>query len=219
MNVPKEFADKEIVHIKQLSKDKKSIDQIRTELNVSRCQLCKERQYGLCVKFSERAIGFKLFKTGVITKKQLDSHLAKVETRKKEIKNEKRRGIEKKRAEILQLKEVCEICGSKTKLEVHHIIPVAENGTHELENLIVLCGPCHKLLTKNRHYTTKGYLKWETPITPQEMKNLLRYESILQSERDCKLIKVLDGSRKFFRLRVEKINTNLKDSGKMNCEG
>jgi len=221
MTVPKDFAEKEIALIKQLSKDKKSIEQIRTELNLLRCQLCKERHYGTCVAFSERGIGFKLFKAGVITKKRLDSHLAKVEIRKKEIKNEKRRGIEKKRAELLHQVDACEICGSKSKLEAHHIIPVSENGTHEFENLMALCQSCHKLLTKNRHYTKKGYLEWENPITPQEMNLLQRYGTILQTEKNCKLLMVHDGSRNFFWLRVEKIKTNLKDSKveKMNCEG
>ena len=83
MTVPKEFVDKEIVLIKQLSKDKKSIEQIRIELNVSRCRICKERAYNTCVAFSERGIGFKLFKAGVITQKQLDSHLLRLKPEKR----------------------------------------------------------------------------------------------------------------------------------------
>ena len=71
MSVPKELADKEIVLIKQLSKDKKSIEQIRIELNVSRCRVCKERTYNTCVAFSERGIGYKLFRPALSPKSSL----------------------------------------------------------------------------------------------------------------------------------------------------
>jgi len=42
----------------------------------------------------------------------------------------------------------CQICGDTltsphTKLQVHHIIPRAEGGTDELDNLVTLCDLCH----------------------------------------------------------------------------
>ena len=39
----------------------------------------------------------------------------------------------------------CQFCGSKRRLEVHHIVPVhVAPGQGALPtNLIVLCGPCH----------------------------------------------------------------------------
>lgn len=33
--------------------------------------------------------------------------------------------------------------------EIHHIIPVCENGTDEPENLILLCPNCHELADAN----------------------------------------------------------------------
>ena len=38
----------------------------------------------------------------------------------------------------------CQCCGSKGPLIVHHRIPVSEGGGDELENLRLLCHPCHQ---------------------------------------------------------------------------
>lgn len=40
----------------------------------------------------------------------------------------------------------CQVCGSKENLSAHHIIPRAEGGGHEVDNLITLCGSCHDLV-------------------------------------------------------------------------
>lgn len=37
----------------------------------------------------------------------------------------------------------CQICGKDTNLHVHHIIPRRKGGSHDLENLILLCSSCH----------------------------------------------------------------------------
>lgn len=37
----------------------------------------------------------------------------------------------------------CQKCGSKDKLECHHIVPVVLGGSNELSNLITLCHSCH----------------------------------------------------------------------------
>ncbi len=37
----------------------------------------------------------------------------------------------------------CQHCGSKKRLECHHIIPVSNRGSNELSNLITLCHACH----------------------------------------------------------------------------
>ena len=43
--------------------------------------------------------------------------------------------------------EECEICGwNKTTLDLHHIIPLSNNGIHKEENLIALCPNCHRLV-------------------------------------------------------------------------
>jgi 5-methylcytosine-specific restriction protein A len=34
-------------------------------------------------------------------------------------------------------------CGSRDRVQCDHIIPVTQHGTHHLDNLRVLCKPCH----------------------------------------------------------------------------
>lgn len=38
----------------------------------------------------------------------------------------------------------CYICGKTTNLHVHHIIPRIEGGEHTPDNLVTLCGGCHR---------------------------------------------------------------------------
>jgi 5-methylcytosine-specific restriction protein A len=46
---------------------------------------------------------------------------------------------------------LCELCEQAGKLipadEVHHILPVADGGTHAESNLQALCKPCHAAVT------------------------------------------------------------------------
>ncbi len=46
---------------------------------------------------------------------------------------------------ILKLIDSCEYCGDTTKeiLQLHHIKQVAEGGTNDIDNIIVLCPNCH----------------------------------------------------------------------------
>ena len=39
---------------------------------------------------------------------------------------------------------VCEICGEKHWLVLHHVKPVSEGGANTRDNLQLLCRPCHK---------------------------------------------------------------------------
>lgn len=39
---------------------------------------------------------------------------------------------------------VCEDCGDDDRLEAHHVIPRALGGSHDLENLRLLCWECHQ---------------------------------------------------------------------------
>lgn len=40
----------------------------------------------------------------------------------------------------------CQNCLKKGRLDVHHFIPVKRGGTDNLDNLISLCHPCHKII-------------------------------------------------------------------------
>jgi len=40
----------------------------------------------------------------------------------------------------------CEICLRSGTLKIHHIIEVKDNGSHEANNLQLLCGDCHNLV-------------------------------------------------------------------------
>lgn len=51
------------------------------------------------------------------------------------------------RDRYIKLHPLCEECEKQGRLtpveEVHHIIPLADGGTHEIENLVSLCHSCH----------------------------------------------------------------------------
>ena len=38
----------------------------------------------------------------------------------------------------------CRASGLGVSLEVHHVVPIADGGSHDLNNLVALCGTCHK---------------------------------------------------------------------------
>ena len=46
---------------------------------------------------------------------------------------------------------LCEVCRREGRItaaqEVHHIIPLAEGGTHDEDNLMALCKSCHSRIT------------------------------------------------------------------------
>jgi 5-methylcytosine-specific restriction protein A len=41
----------------------------------------------------------------------------------------------------------CTLCGAPA-VQVDHIVPVAEGGTHDLDNLAAICQSCHDAKTK-----------------------------------------------------------------------
>ena len=45
----------------------------------------------------------------------------------------------------------CRLCGSTSKLHVHHVVPVSLGGSHSLQNLITLCKSCHMGQEYYRH--------------------------------------------------------------------
>ena len=51
----------------------------------------------------------------------------------------------------ISLNPMCERCAAAGRItparEVHHIIPLSEGGTHDVENLMSLCKSCHSGIT------------------------------------------------------------------------
>lgn len=41
----------------------------------------------------------------------------------------------------------CQRCGARSELEVDHLVPVAQGGSWEPENLWTLCRGCHRMKT------------------------------------------------------------------------
>lgn len=44
----------------------------------------------------------------------------------------------------------CSKCKSQNNLCIHHITPLSKGGDNKIDNLILLCGFCHKLVHKNK---------------------------------------------------------------------
>lgn len=45
----------------------------------------------------------------------------------------------------------CKNCGSEEHVEYHHIVPLFLGGNDKLDNMIALCGRCHKAAHNGRH--------------------------------------------------------------------
>ena len=73
-----------------------------------------------------------------------------------QFKNRKHSTDGNKRVELIRKRECfrsphiaqCAFCGSKDGLEEHHMIPLFMGGTNDDENLVYLCGDCHKEVSK-----------------------------------------------------------------------
>lgn len=37
----------------------------------------------------------------------------------------------------------CRVCGSRVRVQVHHIVYRSRGGSHDTSNLVCLCGSCH----------------------------------------------------------------------------
>ncbi len=44
----------------------------------------------------------------------------------------------------------CQICGSRTNLQVHHKLLRSQQGADDDSNLITLCAGCHEVLHRSR---------------------------------------------------------------------
>ena len=56
-------------------------------------------------------------------------------------------------------KLTCNRCGKSENLEIHHIIPVAQWGGNDINNLMLLCQDCHKIIDKESFEKNKKQRK------------------------------------------------------------
>ena len=56
-------------------------------------------------------------------------------------------------------KLTCNRCGKSENLEIHHIIPVAQWGGNDANNLMLLCQDCHKIIDKESFEKNKKQRK------------------------------------------------------------
>jgi len=62
---------------------------------------------------------------------------------------------QKVRARVLRERGSCEVCGAVEQLEVHHQVALADGGTHDDDNLVVLCKAHHSSVTAR----TQGFAR------------------------------------------------------------
>lgn len=46
---------------------------------------------------------------------------------------------------------VCQLCGSRSRLEVDHVVPLQEGGPSHIDNLQCLCRNCHIAKTRREN--------------------------------------------------------------------
>ena len=72
--------------------------------------------------------------------------------------------------ELILHKEVCELCGSDTNLDIHHIDGNWQNNN--LDNLMCLCRSCHTRYERNKDKTELRIRK----LTPREVWRLMGFD-------------------------------------------
>ena len=77
----------------------------------------------------------------------------------------------------------CQNCFSTKSLEVHHIIPMRENGSDELDNLITLCVKCHRRIdAKLRPHISDDMKKQLIIEVDEKLHSKLKIEAIKQNK-------------------------------------
>lgn len=65
---------------------------------------------------------------------------------------------------------VCAKCGNNENLCIHHIHPLHLGGNNDINNLVLLCGFCHKLVHKNKGelYNEEDYYSQENTFNSRD---------------------------------------------------
>lgn len=48
---------------------------------------------------------------------------------------------------VLEAFPLCQVCGVRRAIQVHHVQPLSRGGSHALSNLLAVCGECHAAIT------------------------------------------------------------------------
>ncbi|WP_135604813.1 HNH endonuclease [Methanococcoides sp. NM1] len=115
---------------------------------------------------SPGGIPYRYSELGLISKekaKQEHSNFKKQQNkmRKKERTNSNNKSWYKQRKLALERDlNKCKICESTEKLHVHHITPFKKSKSHEINNLITLCGQCHVIVGKNKLWISAHWVDY-----------------------------------------------------------
>lgn len=69
---------------------------------------------------------------------------------------------------LLKKYTCCELCGDTRNLEVHHIIPLSVGGPDIEDNMRVICGKCHAMLTPKSVLTKLGIQRVKKEVKMRE---------------------------------------------------
>ena len=93
--------------------------------------------------------------------------------------------------ELILHKEVCELCGSDTNLDIHHIDGNWQNNN--LDNLMCLCRSCHTRYERNKDKTELRIRK----LTPREVWRLMGFDDAdFEKAAFKKEISYIEGGKK-----------------------
>ena len=82
------------------------------------------------------------------------------------------------RNEFIKTHNKCVCCGSKKKLQVHHILPFCVDPSRELDpaNLVTMCSRCHLLI---------GHCGWFQRYNPSLHDSVQFIKTMLKARRGC----------------------------------
>lgn len=109
------------------------------------------------------------------------------------------------------IKKTCELCGSTTQLEVHHIQHREHGGNNQVRNLIVLCDACHdkhhagKLEIPPLQQTSEGQERVSIAASVSEVKSTERSQDEVET--------ITSTLRKYKGRPPERISAALQEEG------
>ena len=111
-----------------------------------------------------------------------------------ETKDMRKQTDEEFRKQMMAKYKVCELCGGKRGLEVHHLIPkVCELKSHNLDtedNCIVVCTKCHAMLTPRKELQKYGIekAKYFTRLLGEFYERIGKNEDCVNAVDVCDLV-------------------------------